>query len=57
MISAAQEVEFVMVCVDVQRTLEVITIIVSGTQLFSTCAIHAAVESAIGQIRTWGGRV
>ncbi|KAF3457230.1 hypothetical protein FNV43_RR01887 [Rhamnella rubrinervis] len=39
------------------RTLETITIIVSGTQMFSTCAIHAGVENLIGQIRTRGGRV
>ncbi|KAB2625308.1 hypothetical protein D8674_016968 [Pyrus ussuriensis x Pyrus communis] len=31
------------------RILEVITIIVSATQMFSTCVIHAGVEDAIAQ--------
>ncbi|XP_050374204.1 membrane protein PM19L [Argentina anserina] len=31
------------------RTLEIMTIIVSATQLFSTCAIQAAVEEAIAE--------
>lgn len=39
-----------------QRTLETITIIVSATQLFSTCAIHAGVEDVIVRERGSTGR-
>ncbi|BFG15268.1 hypothetical protein CerSpe_015420 [Prunus speciosa] len=39
------------------RTLETITIIVSATQLFSTCAIHAGVEDVIVRERGHTGRV
>ncbi|POO02312.1 AWPM-19-like [Trema orientale] len=39
------------------RTLEVITIIVSGTQMFSVFAIHAGIEDAIAQEKYRTGRV
>ncbi|KAL6191093.1 hypothetical protein ACLB2K_037485 [Fragaria x ananassa] len=38
------------------RTLETITIIVSATQLFSTCAIQAGVEEAIAEKMDRAGR-
>ncbi|XP_062108479.1 membrane protein PM19L [Humulus lupulus] len=39
------------------RTLEVITIIVSGTQMFSILAIHGGVEEVIARERARTGRV
>ncbi|KAJ6904084.1 membrane protein PM19L-like [Populus alba x Populus x berolinensis] len=41
----------------VLRTLEVVTIIVSGTQLLCTGAIHVGVEDMVSRQRNLGGRV
>ncbi|KAJ6688851.1 hypothetical protein OIU85_005295 [Salix viminalis] len=38
------------------RTLEVVTIIVSGTQLLCTVAIHVGVEDAVDRQKNLGGR-
>ncbi|KAJ6430658.1 hypothetical protein OIU84_021948 [Salix udensis] len=38
------------------RTLEVVTIIVSGTQLLCTVAIHVGVEDAVARQKNLGGR-
>jgi hypothetical protein len=43
--------------VDKQRTLEVVTIIVSGTQLLCTGAIHVGVEDMVARQKNLGGRV
>ena len=42
--------------VDKQRTLEVVTIIVSGTQLLCTGAIHVGVEDVVARQKNLGGR-
>ena len=47
----------ILLCHNMQRTLEVITIIVSATQLFYTVAIHAGVGSVSRRPRPYGGRV
>lgn len=47
----------ILLCYNMQRILEVITIVVSATQLFYTFAIHAGVGSASRRERYYGGRV